>query len=88
MFDYKYFHLWLNERSTEILARVDSEQMSEEEILILSLKMQVNHFQNTEIQYREEFKKIAEGFDRFTTILFGGLCVSISLQVLIILKSL
>lgn len=79
MFGNEFFDQWLNQKSTEILAKVEKEKISNEDMLILSLKAQVNHFHHMDIEFREEFRKIDsrfeqvdKRFDRLSTILMWG----------------
>lgn len=79
VFGNEFFDQWLNQKSTEILAKVEKEKISNEDMLILSLKAQVNHFHHMDIEFREEFRKIDsrfeqvdKRFDRLSTILMWG----------------
>ncbi len=58
VFGNEFFDQWLHQKSNEILAKVEKEKISNEDMLILSLKAQVNHFHHMDIEFREEFKKI------------------------------
>lgn len=58
VFGNEFFDQWLNQKSTDILAKVEKEKISNEDMLILSLKAQVNHFHHMDIEFREEFRKI------------------------------
>jgi len=44
VFGNEFFDQWLHQKSNEILAKVEKEKISNEDMLILSLKAQVNHF--------------------------------------------
>lgn len=69
VFGNEFFDQWLNQKSNEILSKVEREKISTEDMLILSLKAQVNHFHHMDIEFREEFKKINEKMDmRFEQI--------------------
>lgn len=63
VFGNEFFDQWLNQKSTDILAKVEKEKISNEDMLILSLKAQVNHFHHMDIEFRDEFKKIDKSFE-------------------------
>src|SRR5690348_5661163 len=92
VFGNEFFDQWLNQKSNEILGKVEKERISNEDMLILSLKAQVNHFHHMDIEFREEFKKIEnrfehieqkfdKRFDRITTILTWGFGLFVSTQI-------
>jgi hypothetical protein len=62
MFGNELFDHWLNQKSLEILNKVEKEKISTEDMLILSLKAQTNHFHHMDQEFRGEFKKISEDF--------------------------
>lgn len=62
VFDNEIFDSWLTKKSDEILSKVDREAISTEEMLILILKTQTNHFHHVDIEFRNEFKKIDSSF--------------------------
>jgi len=64
VFGNEFFDQWLNQKSTEILSKVEREAISNEDMLILSLKAQVNHFHHMDIEFRDEFKKIDGRFEQ------------------------
>ena len=63
VFDNEIFDSWLTKKSDEILSKVDREKITTEEMLILILKAQTNHFHHVDIEFRDEFKKIDFRFD-------------------------
>lgn len=67
VFDNYVFDSWLAKKSDEILSKVDKEKISTEEMLILILKAQTNHFHHMDIEFREEFKRIEGRLDSFET---------------------
>ena len=90
MFGNELFDHWLNQKSLEILNKVEKEKLSTEDMLILSLKAQTNHFHHMDEEFRGEFKKIGEKFehvegkfdkrfDRLTTIMMwqAGILVTL-----------
>jgi hypothetical protein len=64
VFDDILFDSWLTKKSDEILSKVDREKISTEEMLVLILKAQTNHFHHMDVEFRQEFKKIDERFDK------------------------
>ncbi len=67
VFDDILFDSWLTKKSDEILSKVDREKISTEEMLVLILKAQTNHFHQMDVEFRQEFKKIDERFDKFSS---------------------
>lgn len=64
MFGNELFDHWLNQKSLEILSKVEKEKISTEDMLILSLKAQTNHFHHMDEEFRGEFKKIDQHFEQ------------------------
>lgn len=64
VFDNNVFDSWLTKKSDEILSKVDREKISTEEMLVLILKAQTNHFHHMEIEFRNEFQKIDQRFNQ------------------------
>lgn len=64
VFDNQVFYSWLTQKSQEILSKVDRERITTEEMLVLILKAQTNHFHHMDMEFRSEFKKIDEKFER------------------------
>ena len=58
MFGNEMFDHWLNQKSLEILGKVEKEKLSTEDMLILSLKAQTNHFDHMDKEFRGEFNNI------------------------------
>lgn len=67
VFDDILFDSWLTKKSDEILSKVDCEKISTEEMLVLILKAQTNHFHHMDVEFRQEFKKIDERFDKISS---------------------
>ncbi len=93
VFGNEFFDKWLDQKSDEILAKVEKEKISNEDMLILSLKAQVNHFHHMDIEFRGEFQSISKKFEqvdkrfeRLTTILMWGFGLFFTTQIGIILK--
>ncbi|MGZ3787693.1 MAG: hypothetical protein ACXVLQ_04180 [Bacteriovorax sp.] len=63
MFENQLFDHWLNQKSQEILAKMDKEKVTTEDMLILTLKAQTNHFQHMDVEFRDEFKIIKKNFE-------------------------
>ncbi|MEA9355202.1 hypothetical protein SHI21_03275 [Bacteriovorax sp. PP10] len=64
MFENQLFDHWLQQKSQEILSKMDKEKVTTEDMLILTLKAQTNHFHHMDVEFREEFKKIDTRFDK------------------------
>ncbi|MDO9183749.1 MAG: hypothetical protein Q7U04_15145 [Bacteriovorax sp.] len=64
MFGNELFDHWLNQKSLEILGKVEKEKISTEDMLILSLKAQTNYFHHMDQEFRGEFKKITQNFEQ------------------------
>ncbi len=65
VFENQLFDHWLNKKSQDILSKMDKEQVTTEDMLILTLKAQTNHFHHMDVEFRDEFKKIDLRFDHF-----------------------
>lgn len=63
VFENQLFDHWLNKKSQDILTKMDKEQVTTEDMLILTLKAQTNHFHHMDVEFRDEFKKIDQRFD-------------------------
>ncbi|MFA6238962.1 MAG: hypothetical protein WC635_16615 [Bacteriovorax sp.] len=66
VFENQLFDHWLNKKSQDILAKMDKEQVTTEDMLILSLKAQTNHFHHMDVEFREEFSNIKNNFKEVT----------------------
>ena len=64
VFENQLFDHWLNKKSQDILTKMDKEQVTTEDMLILTLKAQTNHFHHMDVEFRDEIKKIDSRFDR------------------------
>ena len=53
MFNNQLFDSWLDKKSDEILSKVDREKITTEEMIILVLKAQTNHFHHADIDLKE-----------------------------------
>ena len=71
VFDNQVFDSWLTAKSQEILSKVDRERITTEEMLVLILKAQTNHFHHMDLEFREEFKKIDNRFEKLTNDVDG-----------------
>ncbi len=93
MFGNELFDHWLNQKSHEILAKVEKEKISTEDMLILSLKAQTNHFHHMDQEFRGEFRKIDsrfeladKKFDRIATIMMWGFGLLFTAQLGVLAK--
>lgn len=64
MFGNELFDQWLQQKSLEILGKVEKEKISTEDMLILSLKAQTNHFHHMDEEFRGEFRKLGQNFEQ------------------------
>jgi len=64
VFDNIVFDSWLNKKSDEILSKVDREKITTEEMIILLLKAQTNHFHHMDDEFREEFRVVHKKFEQ------------------------
>ncbi len=76
MFNNEIFDSWLDKKSDEILSKVDKETITTEEMIILVLKAQTNHFHHMDLdmksglgklnlqneEFKIQFKEIQEQF--------------------------
>lgn len=63
VFNNQIFDSWLNKKSDEILSKVDREKISTEEMIILVLKAQTNHFHHMDVDMREQFTEVNKRID-------------------------
>lgn len=62
VFDNQVFDSWLTKKSQEILSKVDRERITTEEMLVLILKAQTNHFHHMDMEFSEEFRGVKAEF--------------------------
>ena len=67
VFENQLFDHWLNQKSQDILSKMDKEKVTTEDMLILTLKALTNHFHHMDIEFRDDFKKIDQRFDQIDT---------------------
>jgi hypothetical protein len=69
------FDQWLTKKAESILMKVDREQITTEEMIILTLKAQTNHFFSIEEKFDKKFDRIYSilmwGFGLIFTSIFG-----------------
>lgn len=63
MFNNDILEQWLDQKSQEILNKIQREHITTEDMIILLLKAQVNHFHHMDSEFRDEFKKIDRKFE-------------------------
>ncbi len=66
MFENDVFDVWLDNKSKEIILKLDKEKLSTEEMMILMLKAQTNHFTHLDIELRQEIKSVNERIEQST----------------------
>lgn len=62
VFNNEIFDSWLNKKSDEILSKVDREKISTEEMIILVLKVQTNHFHHMDVDMKKGLSDIDHKF--------------------------
>ncbi|RPJ78380.1 MAG: hypothetical protein EHM20_04060, partial [Alphaproteobacteria bacterium] len=58
MFNNQIFESWLDKKSDEILSKVDREKISTEEMIVLILKAQTNHFFHIDQEVKEQINTV------------------------------
>jgi uncharacterized membrane protein YjjP (DUF1212 family) len=58
VFNNQIFESWLDKKSDEILSKVDREKISTEEMIILILKAQTNHFDHMDVEIKSELQTV------------------------------
>ena len=58
VFNNQIFESWLDKKSDEILSKVDREKISTEEMIILILKAQTNHFDHMDVEIKSELHTV------------------------------
>lgn len=58
VFNNEIFDSWLNKKSDEILSKVDREKISTEEMIVLVLKAQTNHFHHMDVDMKKGLSDI------------------------------
>ena len=65
MFDDKFFDDWLDSQAQKVMEQVASGQsISSDQMMILMLKAQTNHFAHLDIDLRSEMKLLREDMDK------------------------
>ncbi len=65
MFDDKFFEDWLDSQAQKVMEQVASGQgISPEQMMILMLKAQTNHFAHLDVDLRSEMKALREDMDK------------------------
>jgi predicted nucleic acid-binding Zn-ribbon protein len=58
MFENDVFDTWLDAKSKEIILKLDQEKLTSEEMIILMLKAQTNHFAHLDVDLRQEMTEL------------------------------
>jgi len=67
MFDNSVFEKWLDTKSQELITKIgNGEPLSSEEMIILVLKAQSNHFHHLDEDIRNDMKELREDFNKDT----------------------
>ena len=79
VFDNIVFDSWLTKKTDEILSKVDKEKITTEEMLTLILKAQTNHFHHMDVEFRDDFKRIDNRFEKMWSFLKwqGGILIAL-----------
>ena len=65
MFDDNMFEEWLNRKAVEVFDKVGREErINSEEMMILVLKAQANHFMHLDTDFRTEMKTLREDMNK------------------------
>lgn len=65
MFDDKFFDDWLDSQAQKVMQQVaDGQAISPEQMMILMLKAQTNHFTHLDIDLRGEMQALREDMDK------------------------
>lgn len=65
MFDDKFFEEWLDSQAQKVMEKVaGGEGITPEQMMILMLKTQTNHFAHLDIDLRNEMKTLREDMDK------------------------
>ncbi|MCX7084093.1 MAG: hypothetical protein NTY69_00990 [Methylococcales bacterium] len=65
MFDDKFFEEWLDSQAQKVMEQVAGGQsVSSDQMMILMLKAQINHFAHLDIDLRNEMKLLREDMDK------------------------
>ena len=79
VFNNQLFDSWLNKKSDDILSKVDRETITTEEMIILVLKAQTNHFHHMDVDMKKglsdldvRIDKLELRMDRLETSMFKG----------------
>ena len=64
MFKDDIFEKWLDTKSKQIILKLDKEKLSSEEMIVLVLKAQSNHFQHLDEDLRKDMKQLREDMNR------------------------
>lgn len=65
MFDEKFFEEWLDSQAQKVMDKVaNGEGISPEQMMILMLKAQTNHFVHLDVDLRNEMKALREDMDK------------------------
>jgi hypothetical protein len=58
MFENDVFDTWLDNKSKEIILKLDKEKLSSDEMIILMLKAQTNHFAHLDLDLRSDMQAL------------------------------
>ncbi|MBC8525322.1 MAG: hypothetical protein H8D22_00390, partial [Candidatus Cloacimonetes bacterium] len=64
MFKDDIFDKWLDTKSKQIILKLDKEKLSSEEMMVLVLKAQSNHFQHLDEDLRKDMQQLREDMNQ------------------------
>jgi len=65
VFGNEFFDRWLDHKTNEVQEKmIRHESLNSDDMLVLTIKGQSNHFHHLDIEFREEFKKIDKRFEQ------------------------
>jgi uncharacterized protein YcgL (UPF0745 family) len=60
VFNNQIFESWLTKMSDEILSKVNREKITTEEMIVLILKAQTNHFHHMDVEMKEDISSVRQ----------------------------
>jgi len=60
MFDNSVFERWLDRKAEEVVQKLDKSPLTGEEMIVLVLKAQTNHFEHLDKDLREDMRRMEE----------------------------
>lgn len=64
VFNNQIFENWLDKKSDEILSKVDRQKITTEEMIVLILKAQTNHFDHMDLEIKSELQNVDQKIEK------------------------